>query len=175
MDYVEASSIESHGDYGSQGIKIMLTLSETPSKGAIEICRHYAEIIMREIRKVNAEDDPATAVARADMRTSILGLFDCVIYAKEIPNGYCRDACCLGRPWFMVTTKIGAITIGWRKRVISIDWSESEVTQTADELFAEENVTKGKHSIHAWSQGDARKYIRRIAHCGINAEELVNR
>jgi hypothetical protein len=66
----------------------------------------------------------------------------------------------------VVTTNIGRVKIGWRKRVINIDWSDTVVKKKAEELFPEENVTKGGYDnhfyIHAWSYEDAKKYLDRI-------------
>jgi hypothetical protein len=77
-----------------------------------------------------------------------------------IPNGYCP--CDICAPWFTVSTDIGEITIGWRKRVINIDWEK--VVKEGDEgrlleLFASENVTKGGGGIHAWGWDKAVEYL----------------
>ncbi|MFA5994350.1 MAG: hypothetical protein WC823_05315, partial [Parcubacteria group bacterium] len=40
----------------------------------------------------------------------------------HLPNGYSSRG--VGAPWFRVETEIGTITLGWRKRVVNIDWSE---------------------------------------------------
>jgi hypothetical protein len=75
-----------------------------------------------------------------------------------IPNRYWGDG--TFGPWFRVETGFGTIVIGWRKRVISIDWSET--TLQLDPDFSTENVTKGDHSIHAWSYDAAIQYLRVI-------------
>ena len=49
----------------------------------------------------------------------------------------------MNRPWFLVTSPIGHIKIGWRKSVINIDWSRSVVKKSGMELFPDENVTRG--------------------------------
>ena len=43
-----------------------------------------------------------------------------VIRMYELPNGYTG---LIDHPWWLVKTSAGLIKIGWRKRVISIDWS----------------------------------------------------
>lgn len=85
------------------------------------------------------------------------------VYVREIDNKYCGPKCCPHRVWLLVTTRLGVIEIGWRKRVIVIDWSASDVTKTAAELFADEDVTKGVRMIHAWSYEKATEYLTKIA------------
>lgn len=75
-----------------------------------------------------------------------------------IPNGYCPCEHCA--PWFRFKTHLGEITIGWRKRVINIDWSDTG--QDLHLLFCSEDVTKGPHHIHAWSKEKAIDYLMRI-------------
>lgn len=85
------------------------------------------------------------------------------IYVREIDNKYCGPKCCPHRVWLLVTTRAGVIEVGWRKRVIVIDWSASDVTKTAADLFADENVTKGDRMIHAYSYEKATEYLTKIA------------
>ncbi len=61
-------------------------------------------------------------------------------------------------PWWFVKTGMGWIEIGWRKRVISIDWSETHVRAivTCDE------TTKDDHSVHAWSEEKALEYLKSL-------------
>lgn len=84
------------------------------------------------------------------------------IFVKDIPNGYCSQACCEHLPWFEVTTTIGVFKIGWRKRVIVIDWFGTYIQSSAKRLFPEEDVTKRDKIIHAWSYEKARDYIALI-------------
>jgi hypothetical protein len=77
---------------------------------------------------------------------------------KEIPNSYCPCETC--GPWFVARLPYGDITIGWRKRVINIDWSSTKVDLSG--LFLEEDTTKGAHMIHAWGKDKAIDYVGRI-------------
>ena len=77
---------------------------------------------------------------------------------NEIPNGYCPCEVCA--PWFVATFPFGDIKIGWRKRVINIDWSSTG--KDLEHLFKEEDVTKDPHYIHAWGAQKASEYLKRI-------------
>ena len=54
------------------------------------------------------------------------------------------------------------IKIGWRKRVIEIDWKDSLNKEYSADLFPDEEVTKYDHYIHAWSIEDAKRYIEKV-------------
>lgn len=87
----------------------------------------------------------------------LLYCFPQPIYVERIPNGYTRSP----YPWYIVTTPKGRIKIGWRKRVISIDWSDSVSTYDGN-LFQSENVTCESRLVHAWSYEKAKEYLERI-------------
>lgn len=61
----------------------------------------------------------------------------------------------IANPWWLVKTEIGLITIGWRKRVLSIDWSETDVRATV----TEDGVTNGADHVHAYSTAQALEYL----------------
>lgn len=90
---------------------------------------------------------------------------------KAIPNGYCRQAdirlCC--GPWFRVRSSIGILTIGWRKSVINIDWSELVLKEKPD--FSKEQVTKWETGIHAWGPDKAAEYLKEIGRCAHEADD----
>ncbi|MFA5934059.1 MAG: hypothetical protein WC795_02450 [Candidatus Paceibacterota bacterium] len=82
-----------------------------------------------------------------------------------IPNQYCGCEKC--GPWFKVKTEFGTIKIGWRKRVINIDWKEMPTgiftpDDDMNSLFKSENVTKDDDCIHAWGWENAQDYLTRI-------------
>lgn len=74
---------------------------------------------------------------------------------ESIPNQYCRTPDCCP-PWYRVTTESGVIEIGWRKRVMSIDWS---ATQRDLLDFFYDDVTKDRYYIHAWTNAKAVEYL----------------
>lgn len=58
-------------------------------------------------------------------------------------------------PWWLVETPYGLVEIGWRKRVISIDWNDTPVR----EIVTEDDVTKDATMVHAWSYAKAVEYL----------------
>jgi hypothetical protein len=81
------------------------------------------------------------------------------IKITAIPNEYCQ--CDLCAPWFDIETEFGVFRIGWRKRVISINWGNFS-TNNLLYLFEDEDVTKGEKGIHAWGWDKAEDYLTRI-------------
>ena len=107
--------------------------------------------------------DPCNKIDSQKQRNELLSVFgDRSIYVEEIPNGYCSNYCCKHLPWYIVTTNKGRIKIGWRKRVINIDWSDSIIRFSAIPFFPKEDVTKGEKFIHAWSIEKAKQYIDKL-------------
>lgn len=75
-----------------------------------------------------------------------------------IENGYCGNQCCPDKPWFLFATDFGIVKIGWRKKVINIDWSNTSLRTN----ITTDNVTKGESFVHAWSWSDCVKYLCEI-------------
>ena len=78
-----------------------------------------------------------------------------------IPNQYYPDPTWYG-PWFMVETPKGRIKIGWRKRVISIDWSTSELEAPGSAVVEEERVTHWERGVHAYGADKAVEALRKL-------------
>lgn len=57
--------------------------------------------------------------------------------------------------WWFVKTPVGWVKIGWRKRVINIDWTDTPVRK----IITQDDVTKTLTYVHAWSLADALKYL----------------
>lgn len=117
-----------------------------------------------------------------EMTSNIMDLVykDCPDF-DLLPNGYCNQDCCSHIPWFKFHTPDGDIVIGWRKRVISIEWQENFkpfdmaifngecVTKWADKFYdLPKNVkpgnlpTAGKRGIHAWGREKAIEYLQKV-------------
>lgn len=81
---------------------------------------------------------------------------------KPIPNEY--DKWEGYAPWFIVNTPDGDIKIGWRKRVINIEWLDTY--KPFENVFECEDVTKGfgkygdkTRFIHAWGIDKCIEYL----------------
>ena len=163
MDYKTLSKVESFGKNGL-GIEINVGGDNLPDLKDKDIYNAVDEAmgsITAAIRLAMAKVDPKTLVA-TKRNAELLKLFPEKIFVKELPNGYCRDWCCKHLPWFEVITEIGVFIIGWRKRVIQLDWSGTLNDSDADTLFPDESTTKYGRSIHAWSESKAKEYIEKI-------------
>jgi hypothetical protein len=85
------------------------------------------------------------------------------ISLKKLPNEYCGDhdssecSICKKQPWWEIKTDVGVIKVGWRKRVIELDWSKTGYKIDPDKITTE-NVTKGSSYIHCWGYGDLLNY-----------------
>lgn len=89
----------------------------------------------------------------------------------NIENGYCGNNCCPDKPWFLFRTKYGLIKIGWRKRVIDIDWSDT--TLRAKDILPEDDrwVTSWDCGVHAWGYGKCVEYLTVLRY---RLEENIN-
>jgi hypothetical protein len=79
-----------------------------------------------------------------------------IIGLKMLPNGYHPSYS--DTPWWEVETRHGKFVIGWRKRVISIDWSAIG----PQPKFTNDNVTQDSTSIHAYGYGSAVNYLTEL-------------
>ena len=78
-----------------------------------------------------------------------------VVSCEKLANGYCGDSCCGDKPWWLVETKHGWIKIGWRKRVIAIEWTRTPMKF----VVTPDDVTKSETDVHAWGWGKAVQYL----------------
>lgn len=80
---------------------------------------------------------------------------------RAIPNQY--DDWEGYKPWFIVTTPDGKIKIGWRKRVINIEWLDDY--KQFSEQFKDEDTTCDfnyqERYIHAWGKDKCIEYLKR--------------
>lgn len=85
------------------------------------------------------------------------------------PKAYVNERA--NSPWWLIVLDQGEIVIGWRKRVISINWSATPFRK----IVTEDNVTKGEDHVHAYSMFKATEYLVSLKACmkemEINNEE----
>jgi hypothetical protein len=80
---------------------------------------------------------------------------------REITNGYfprCYTKSVAENPWWLVKTPWGFIEIGWRKRVISIDWSGTPLRM----IITQDDVTKSETMVHAWTEEKCVEYLTEL-------------
>lgn len=79
---------------------------------------------------------------------------------EQLPNGYWPDVedyadIRRASPWFLVFTSFGPVKLGWRKRVLSIDWEHTKVRA----IVTADDTTKSETDVHAWSYAKAVEYL----------------
>lgn len=100
--------------------------------------------------------------ARVFDETRAAALFDLagieVASLHELPNGYWPKVYAEEReesPWWLALTEFGPVKIGWRKRVLNIDWTETQVRH----IVTEDDTTKDETMVHAWGYDKAIQYL----------------
>lgn len=156
--YVTAEGVEIFGKH-QVGVRIDVAIGRELSDAEKQVIYKAHQDIVKIINRETSRLDPDVQAGIVEEKAALIALFPQPIYVKPIPNEYGERP---HYPWFMVTTSKGNIKIGWRARVINIDWSESDIETTAKELFLNENVTKGERYIHAWGYEKAQEYITAI-------------
>lgn len=79
----------------------------------------------------------------------------------ELANGYwprSPDYDDVRDPWWLFQTEIGLVQIGWRKRVMHIQWDACEVRA----VVTEDEVTKENYYVHAYSTEKAVEYLKAL-------------
>ena len=165
--YEAAHTQESWGDSRFFGLAIFVKMSERKLNWDRDSSCFYevANKIVRDLGKVSAELDPEGPAKRESYRAEIEQIYRAAgvtaIYMEPLPNGYCLNPCCMNKPWFRVTSRIGHVVIGWRKSVISIDWKDS-IIKVSGETVSPDNVTRWETGIHAHGRDATARYIQRL-------------
>lgn len=158
---------------GSDRTIIILGRSGRPySTADMTDASRAAEDLHRAIRSRDIMTDPTAKKAREDLKERIKALFLAAgfhpVYMEEIENPYWPKSYVeeiYKSPWFQVTTPAGHFQIGWRKNVISIDWSRTTLIADGDVLFAKEQVTTSLSSVHAGGYEKAMEYLSTLYYC----------
>lgn len=80
------------------------------------------------------------------------------VQPRCLPNRYCPCDHC--PPWFQFDYGAAQITLGWRKRVVHIEWHGVDID--GEVIFKDEAVTKDRFYVHAWGMKDVEKYLVRL-------------
>lgn len=147
------SSIES---FGAAQLRVSLEIGgHDPSEKSAKLIDH----LLHEIHSIVLQDVTEQKFDHEKERSEFLALFPAGCGSVRVENKYSERS---PNRWYYVYTNVGAIMIGWRARVILIDWTNSVVTHSAKELFPEFDTTKIDKSIHMWSLQDAQKVITKL-------------
>jgi hypothetical protein len=147
----------------SLNIEVLLDIPRELTKADELNLMTSVEKLVKAFHEETAKDDKELKERAQKEKEEILKLFgDRKIFVKETPNEYCDCYICKQLPWFVVVTDKGAVKIGWRKRVININWDQSGINSTAEELFKDEQTTKFDKTIHAWGYEKAKEYLDKI-------------
>jgi len=142
---------------------------ECGNKWTIDNITDYVTIEQRDYKQIPYHKDCLKVHNNRKQLKEFKDVFKSVYESDElifnaIPNAYCPCEKCAS--WFIVSTPDGDIKIGWRKRVINIEWLENY--KVFKEMFKSEDVTRGfgkygdsGRSIHAWSVEKAKEYLIR--------------
>ena len=159
-DYIVAYSHATTIGNKPLGVKILVELGRDITDKEDCVIWNQGEMVFNELWKGHVLQDQERVLSAREQKEKILALFaGRDIFVEEIPNGYCSQPCCVNLPWFVVTTSIGHVKLGWRKHVIEINWEKTLQKKKADELFPGEDVTKDNYYIHAWGYDKAKEYL----------------
>jgi hypothetical protein len=154
--------VYNYQSFGNNSIELEIFLNANRELTEIDEknIRIAADGIISSIMDENLNLDPKVREKARQEREDILAIFSGrEIFVEETNNEYLIQPYSKYYPWLIVTTSKGRIKIGWRKRVINIDWSESIIEGIAKDLFPDEDVTKFDKIIHAWGYEKAKEYI----------------
>lgn len=73
-------------------------------------------------------------------------------YSPDDPRYYETPPRCA---WWFVKTAAGWVEVGWRKRVININWEDTPVRK----VITADDVTKSETTVHAWDTSKALEYL----------------
>lgn len=152
MEYKEVSSHES----SVLGLKMMMIGWEPSQEEKNMISRAVGEVY-QQLLSSRHRNDPVEIRAAADEYNDLVACFgNRAIFVEKTGSGYDSK---WGRPWLIVTTAKGRILVGWRKRVIVLDWEGSTIETNAETMFPNEDTTKDGRMVHAWGYSKLKEYI----------------
>ena len=122
--------------------------------GITALFYHISEDTYELVSNVERKDK---AKVQKEEQEKLLNVFKLanieVLKYWEIKNEYSGDKA----DWLLVKTPLGLIKIGWRKRVVNIDWSDTGI-----KYLTKDDVTKDEYFCHAWSYEKAVSYLTKL-------------
>lgn len=141
---------------GSYSFEFNLEGLELDDEGKKNIKRIAYDIHLELSRQV-IRNHPEGSHRKFATVEQLLEVFEEPVFnVEEVENEYRYDP---WDPWLIVLTRRGFIKIGWRKRVIVIEWNNSSIKESAEELFPDLDVTKNGKMIHAWGHEQATEIV----------------
>lgn len=165
--YVLAHGVESIGSENF-GLKLYVRIQRELTKNDSAEIRHLVGNMINALELETARLDPKMPEWKALTKGKFHEAFEVAglgpIFMEEAPNEYWLPESpeALRNPWYIVTTRLGHFKVGWRKRVIVLDWSRTIIQKIAREVFLHEDVTKEGHMIHAWGYEKLAEYLKKL-------------
>lgn len=167
VSFYEVHSYSSEGFSASVRIEVSGPSIDPDEHGAAFARVVQAERVYHDLWSEIVRSDPETRLASAEHVEGLKAAFGPVPYyaLTPLPNGYCSRPCCYGRPWAKFHTTAGDVVMGWRKRVLVVDWTSSDFGKTAEDVYAagvllsSGGVSHGERYIHVNSTEEARKVV----------------
>jgi hypothetical protein len=96
-----------------------------------------------------------------------------ILQTWELANGYWPDATvydAVRRPWWLFLTGIGPVQLGWRKRVMHIQWDACKVRG----IVTTDDTTKEPTYVHAWKTEKAVEYLKALRKMAVEQSGFTN-
>lgn len=154
--------VHTYGTLNETKLEINLSLSRELTENDKNNIQRIGNSLMEALYSESIKTNLKIIQDAKNEKEKLIALFPDKIFVQQIPNEYSDDAYYQMFPWLLITTIKGPIKIGWRKRVLEIDWSNTIIDKLAEDLFPNEDVTKGNSYIHAWGYEKAQEYINKL-------------
>jgi len=155
-----AGCCESHGSYGSVGVKILVVSPGYELSGNDEDkIGGLAEQIRNHILLSKIMSDPVYIERKKKHRDSVAACFPLHVFLEEVPSKCSVDGSSMDFPWYCVTTPKGRISVGCHGDTITLDWKDSTIKARGRDLFPNEMTSVGDFYVHAHSYEDVKKYV----------------
>jgi hypothetical protein len=159
------TTVTSTTKYNTITVSVLIKANHAIDDATQRVVRDHADALAAEVLVTWAKSDPLGQAEADEWMKSLLACFPEGSYdpavVTRIPNQYCSDSCCVNRAWLLAHTRRGPVTIGPRKRVIEISWTNA-IPLTSSYLFPNETVTKEDRLIHAWGLENAKEYVTKL-------------